>query len=64
MSLDRACEGQRILGLNGYGYAAQPRGTATVPLYACRSTQYGRFVSRERNCEGSGEGKLLGYALP
>ena len=64
VSLDRACEGQRILGLNGYGYAAQPRGTATVPLYACRSTQYGRFVSRERNCEGSGEGKLLGYALP
>jgi hypothetical protein len=64
VSLDAACEGQRILGVNGYGYAHKPSDVATVALYTCRSTHYGRFLSRDAACEGSGEGKLLGYAIP
>jgi hypothetical protein len=63
VSLDHACEGQRILGLNGFGYATEPTGVSTVALYTCRSTRYGRFVSKDSKCEGNSEGKLLGYAL-
>jgi hypothetical protein len=64
VSLDPACDGQRILGVNGYGWAHQPGGTATVALYTCTSTHYGRFLSKDPACEGNGQGKLLGYALP
>lgn len=64
VSLDPACEGQRILGVNGYGWMNKPGGTASVALYTCTSTQYGRFVSKDAACEGNGKGKLLGYALP
>jgi hypothetical protein len=64
VSLDQECEGQRILGINGYGWARKPSGIQTVALYTCRSTQYGRFVSKDAACEGNGKGQLLGYALP
>jgi hypothetical protein len=64
VSLDPACEGQRILGVNGYGYRYKPGGVAAVALYTCASTHYGRFLSKDAACEGSGRGKLLGYALP
>jgi hypothetical protein len=64
VSLDLACDGQRILGINGYGYAKKPAGITTVALYSCTSTQYGKFLSQDHACEGSGTGKLLGYALP
>jgi len=64
VSLDMACRGQRILGLNGYGYAQQPSGVATVALYSCRSANNGQFLSKDPACEGKGGGTLLGYALP
>lgn len=63
ISLDSGCEGQRLLGLDGFGYATEPKGVSTVALYTCRSTRYGRFVSKDSKCEGNGEGTLLGYAL-
>ncbi len=63
VSLDLACNGQRILGVNGYGYAQQPTGIATVPLYSCASTQSG-FLSKDPACEGSGTGTFFAYALP
>lgn len=64
VSLDSKCEGQRILGVNGYGWLQKPSGVQTVALYTCVSTQYGRFVSTDAACEGNGTGKLLGYAMP
>lgn len=64
VSLKHSCDGQRILGVNGYGYASPPKGIATVPLYSCRSAQYGQFVSQDPECERNGTGTLLGYALP
>ena len=64
VSLDQACEGQRILGINGYGYAKKPAGMTTIALYSCISTQYGRFLSRDPACKGNGDGKLFAYALP
>ena len=64
VSKDYACEGQRILGLTGYGYA-QPNATLkTVPLYRCTDTGPVHFVSHDPACEGRGPGALLGYALP
>jgi hypothetical protein len=64
VSLDRGCEGQFVLGINGYGYAKKPAGIATVALYSCTSTQYGRFLSQDPDCKGNGAGKLFAYALP
>jgi hypothetical protein len=64
VSLDPACEGQRILGVNGYGWAQKPAGTAAIALYSCTSSQYGRFLSKDPACEGNGTGKLLAYGLP
>lgn len=64
VSLDQACDGQRILGNNGYGYAKKPAGITTIPLYGCTSTRYGKFLSRDAACKGNGEGKLFAYALP
>jgi hypothetical protein len=63
-SVDPACNGQRILGLQGYGYANAPVDISTVALYSCTSSRLGTFVSREPGCEGSGKGTLLAYALP
>jgi hypothetical protein len=64
VSLDVGCDGQRILGINGYGYAQKPTGISTAALYSCTSTSYGEFLSNDPACEGKGAGKLFAYALP
>ncbi len=67
VSLDSQCEGQRILGLNGFGYARPTAGPNLVPLYRCQASGpsgAAQFVSHDPNCEGKGAGMLLGYALP
>ena len=63
VSLDSACEGQRILGKNGYGYAQPVAGLNLVPLYRC-STGHDHFVSQDPKCEGETTDKLLGYGMP
>jgi hypothetical protein len=63
VSLDVGCEGSRILGTNGYGYAKPVAGLKLVALYRC-STGADDFVSQDPGCEGQATGKLLGYALP
>lgn len=63
VSLDVNCNGQRILGVNGYGYAKKPAGLATVALYSC-NTQKGRFLGQDADCKGQGPGTLFAYALP
>jgi hypothetical protein len=62
-SIDPECNGHRILGLQGYGYAEPPADISTVALYSCTSSQLGAFLSKERGCEGRGKGTLLAYAL-
>ena len=42
VSLDSACEGARILGMNGYGYSGPVAGLDLVALYRC-STSHGSF---------------------
>lgn len=63
VSLDQNCEGQRILGKNGYGYALPVAGRKLVPLYRC-STAADHFVSTDAKCEGARTDQLLGYAIP
>jgi hypothetical protein len=63
VSRDSACEGTRILGLNGYGYSQPVAGVSLVPLYRCLSGS-DHFVSNDSNCNGATTEELLGYALP
>jgi hypothetical protein len=63
VSLDKACEGQRILGKNGYGYAQPDKSLNLVAVYRC-STKQDHFVSLDSKCEGETTDKLLGYVLP
>ncbi len=63
VSLDLACGGARLIGLNGYGYGKPVAGINLVALYRC-STGGDDFVSNDSGCEGQAAGRLLGYALP
>ena len=63
VSLDIGCEGQRILGKQGYGYPQAVPGLNLVALYRC-STGYDHFVSRDSECEGQKTDELLGYVAP
>jgi hypothetical protein len=63
VSLDSACESQRILGKVGYGYSQSAPGLNLVPLYSCK-TDHDDFVSKDPKCEGQTTVQLLGYALP
>jgi hypothetical protein len=63
VSLDIGCEGQRILGKNGYGYSQPVSGLNLKALYRC-STANDHFVSEDPKCEGKATDGLLGYVLP
>lgn len=63
VSLDFGCEGQYVVGLNGYIYALPPSGTKVVAIYRC-STNGDHFVSSDPQCEGSHTDEFLGYILP
>ena len=63
VSLDSACEGSRILGMNGYAYARPVAGLNLVALYRC-SSGHDHFVSSDPQCEGADDQELLGYVLP
>ncbi len=64
------CEGQYVLGVNGWLYQSPPQGISVQPAYRCLrcSGQYcvyhDHFVSSQANCEGQGTNEaLLGYSL-
>ena len=63
VSLDPVCEGQRILGTQGFAYSQPVAGMSLVPLYRCESAQ-GHFVSQDPKCEGQTVDVPLGYVLP
>jgi len=63
VSLDIGCEGQRILGKEGYGYAKPVSGLNLVTLYRC-STAQDHFISKDPKCEGQTTEELLGYVVP
>lgn len=64
VSLDNECEGQYVVGLEGFGYAKPVAGMELVPLYRCNTGGAATFVSKQANCEFRGQGTLLGYAQP
>jgi hypothetical protein len=63
ISLGAICDGARLLGTNGFGYAKPVAGLNLVPLYNC-NTGNDDFVSHDPQCGGKASGQLLGYALP
>ena len=63
VSLDLNCEGQRILGTNGYAFPRPVSGMNLVPLYRCSNSR-DHFVSKDPKCEGQNTDMLLGYVLP
>ena len=63
VSLDIGCEGERILGRNGYGYSQPISGLHLVALYRC-FTGYDHFISKDPKCEGQTTDRLLGYVVP
>lgn len=63
VSLDVNCEGQRVLGKDGYGYSQPVPGLNLIALYRC-STANDHFVSQDPKCEGSTTDELLGYVAP
>ncbi len=63
VSLDDACEGARILGVEGFAYSQPVTGLSLVALYRC-STGHDHFVSTDPKCDGQTAQQLLGYVLP
>ena len=63
VSPDPACEGERILGKNGYAYSKPVPGLTLIPLYRC-SSDHDHFVSKDPKCEGKTVDELLAYVLP
>ena len=63
ISLDVNCEGQRVLGKNGYAYSQPIPGAGMIPLYRC-STATDHFASSDPQCEGQTTDRMLGYILP
>jgi hypothetical protein len=63
VSLDHTCEGQRILGINGYLYSEPVSGLNLAAVYRC-ATATDHFVSKDPECEGVISQGLLGYLVP
>ncbi len=61
VSLDMNCEGQRMLGKEGYLQSVS--GRDLIAMYRC-STNQDHFVSRDPKCEGGTTDSLLGYVAP
>lgn len=59
VSTDPGCEGQKVLGLDGYAYSTDASGR--VPLYRCYTGTF-HLVSNRSDCEGQTTQGLLGYA--
>jgi hypothetical protein len=63
VSLDLGCEGQRILGKEGYVYSKQVSGLNLIPTYRCSEGQ-DHFVSTSASCGGKSMDEFLGYIAP
>ena len=63
LSKDRGCEGQTLIGLEGWIYDDPPSNVATVAVYRCSVPGSDHFAADDPNCEGLHTDGLLGYAL-
>jgi hypothetical protein len=63
LSKDRGCEGQTLLGLEGWIYDDPPPNVATVAVYRCSVPGSDHFAADDPKCEGQHTDGLLGYAL-
>ncbi|HEX3975893.1 MAG TPA: hypothetical protein VHW96_06485 [Solirubrobacteraceae bacterium] len=63
LSKDRGCEGQTLIGLEGWIYDDPPPDVATVAVYRCSVPGSDHFAADDPGCEGQQTDGLLGYAL-
>ena len=63
LSLDGGCEGERVIGINGFLCPQPVAGVLLTALYRCK-TSHDHFASTDPGCEGSTTEQLLGYILP
>jgi hypothetical protein len=63
LSKDIGCEGQTLIGLEGWIYDDPPANLATVAVYRCSVPGSDHFAADDPNCEGQHTDGLLGYAL-
>lgn len=62
MSTSATCEGQRVLGIEGWVYTTQVASSA--PIYRCKVTDVmDHFVSKSSSCEEQTVEYLLGYII-
>jgi hypothetical protein len=61
LSLDPGCEGQRVLGIEGYAYDAPPTSEQTQAVYRCQRPGHDHFASSSSDCEGQRTEANLGY---
>jgi len=64
ISSDPNCENSKVLGQSGYIYN-NPLGPFSTALYRCRQPFGDRYITIDRNCEGTdkvNEGKI-GYVM-
>ena len=62
VSSSSTCEGQRVIGVEGYVYGSPPAGRSTRAIYRCTTASGGEhFVSGDIGCEGQISESRLGY---
>jgi hypothetical protein len=62
LSLDSGCEGQQVIGQDGWAYDSAPPSQQVTAIYRCTDNGSGdHFVSTDPNCEGQHAESLLGY---
>ena len=62
MSRDAGCEGQGVIGQDGWAYDSPPSGQQVTAIYRCTVNGSGdHFVSTDPACEGQHTESLLGY---
>lgn len=62
ISTDPFCEGQRIIGLEGYGYSSAQSDQTLAPLYRCSNGTVD-FTSTDVTCNQALDPRLLGYIV-
>jgi surface antigen len=61
-SPDPGCEGQKVIGQDGWAYDSAPSGQQVTAIYRCTTHASGEhFVSTDPGCEGQHTEFLLGY---
>jgi hypothetical protein len=63
LSVQADCQGQRMVGVQGWVYSAPPAGISTTALYSCFTGAHGYVGATDAACNGQMLEGVLGYIL-